>query len=79
VLSKRITQLPFVPGGRRMHDDPLDALLAGTLAAGALRSRRPPGCPSPTDGGNVLRPMTAPETVAAAAAHGELGARGESG
>jgi len=58
VLSKRITQLPFVPGGRPMHDDPLDALLAGTWRP-ALSITGAAGLPSPTDGGNVLRPMTA--------------------
>src|SRR5439155_349154 len=55
---KRITQLPFVPGGRPMHDDPLDALLSGTWRP-ALSITGAAGRPSPTDGGNVLRPMTA--------------------
>src|SRR3989442_930078 len=58
VLCKRIPQLPFVAGGRPMHDDPLDALLAGTWRP-ALSITGAAGLPSPTDGGNVLRPMTA--------------------
>src|SRR5207237_4066628 len=55
VLAKRLAQFPFVPGMRPMHDDPLDALLAGTWKP-ALSITGAAGLPSPTDGGNVLRP-----------------------
>jgi acetylornithine deacetylase/succinyl-diaminopimelate desuccinylase-like protein len=55
-----------------MHDDPLAALLAGTWRP-ALSITGAAGLPSPTDGGNVLRPHTAaklslrlPPTVSAA-------------
>jgi acetylornithine deacetylase/succinyl-diaminopimelate desuccinylase-like protein len=72
VLAKRLSEFPFVPGGRPMHDDPLEALLAGTWKP-ALSITGAAGLPSPTDGGNVLRPMTAaklsmrlPPTVKAA-------------
>ena len=58
VLAKRLTQFPFVPGMKAMHDDPLDALLAGTWKP-ALSITGAAGLPSPIDGGNVLRPMTA--------------------
>ena len=57
VLAKRIEQFPFVPGMRPMHGDPLDALLAGTWKP-ALSITGAAGLPSPTDGGNVLRPQT---------------------
>src|SRR5262252_6295161 len=57
VLTKRIAQFPFVPGMRPMHDDPLEALLAGTWKP-ALSITGAAGLPSPTDGGNVLRPQT---------------------
>jgi acetylornithine deacetylase/succinyl-diaminopimelate desuccinylase-like protein len=74
VLAKRLTQFPFVPGMKAMHDDPLDALLAGTWKP-ALSITGAAGLPSPIDGGNVLRPMTAaklsmrlPPTVKAAQA-----------
>jgi len=74
VLAKRLAQFPFVPGMRPMHDDPLDALLAGTWKP-ALSITGAAGLPSPTDGGNVLRPRTAaklsmrlPPTVNAAQA-----------
>src|SRR5438045_4115869 len=57
---------------RPMHDDLLDALLAGTWRP-ALSITGAAGLPSPTDGGNVLRPLTAaklslrlPPTVGAA-------------
>lgn len=72
VLAKRIAQFPFVPGARPMHDDPLDALLAGTWKP-ALSITGAAGLPLPTDAGNVLRPKTAaklsmrlPPTVKAA-------------
>ena len=78
VLAKRIAQFPFVPGMRPMHDDPLDALLAGTWKP-ALSITGAAGLPSPTDGGNVLRPQTAaklslrlPPTVKAARAAARL-------
>jgi acetylornithine deacetylase/succinyl-diaminopimelate desuccinylase-like protein len=74
VLAKRIAQFPFVPGMRPMHDDPLEALMAGTWKP-ALSITGAAGLPSPTDGGNVLRPQTAaklsmrlPPTVNAARA-----------
>jgi acetylornithine deacetylase/succinyl-diaminopimelate desuccinylase-like protein len=72
VLAKRLAQFPFVPGMRPMHDDPLQALLAGTWKP-ALSTTGAAGLPSPRDGGNVLRPQTAaklsmrlPPTVSAA-------------
>src|SRR6266481_5318551 len=58
MLAKRLAEFPFVPGMRPMHDDPLAALLAGTWRP-ALSITGAAGLPSPTDGGNVLRPMTA--------------------
>src|SRR5947208_11792157 len=58
MLAKRLAEFPFVSGVRAMHDDPLDALLAGTWRP-ALSITGAAGLPSPTDGGNVLRPMTA--------------------
>jgi acetylornithine deacetylase/succinyl-diaminopimelate desuccinylase-like protein len=74
VLVKRFAQFPFVPGARPMHEDPLDVLLAGTWKP-ALSITGAAGLPSPTDGGNVLRPQTAaklsmrlPPTVNAAQA-----------
>ena len=74
VLAKRLAQFPFVPGMRPMHDDPLEALLAGTWKP-ALSITGAAGLPLPTDGGNVLRPQTAaklsmrlPPTVKAAQA-----------
>jgi acetylornithine deacetylase/succinyl-diaminopimelate desuccinylase-like protein len=57
VLAKRLGEFPFVPGMRPMHEDPLDALLAGTWKP-ALSITGASGLPSPTDGGNVLRPQT---------------------
>jgi acetylornithine deacetylase/succinyl-diaminopimelate desuccinylase-like protein len=57
VLAKRLAEFPFVPGMRPMHDDPLQALLAGTWKP-ALSITGAAGLPSPTDGGNVLRPQT---------------------
>ncbi len=72
MLAKRLAEFPFVPGMRPMHDDPLAALLAGTWRP-ALSITGAAGLPSPTDGGNVLRPQTAaklslrlPPTVSAA-------------
>jgi acetylornithine deacetylase/succinyl-diaminopimelate desuccinylase-like protein len=72
MLAKRLAGFPFVPGVRPMHDDPLAALLAGTWRP-ALSITGAAGLPSPTDGGNVLRPQTAaklslrlPPTVGAA-------------
>jgi acetylornithine deacetylase/succinyl-diaminopimelate desuccinylase-like protein len=74
VLAKRLAEFPFVPGMRPMHDDPLHALLAGTWKP-ALSITGAAGLPSPTDGGNVLRPQTTaklsmrlPPTVNAAGA-----------
>jgi len=71
-LAKRLDLFPFVPGMRPMHDDPLEALVAGTWKP-ALSITGAAGLPSPTDGGNVLRPQTAaklsmrlPPTVKAA-------------
>src|SRR2546423_7431761 len=58
MLAKRLAEFPFVPGMRPMHDDPLAALLAGTWRP-ALSITGAAGLPSPTDGGNVLRPLTA--------------------
>ena len=57
MLAKRLAEFPFVPGMRSMHDDPLAALLAGTWRP-ALSITGAAGLPSPTDGGNVLRPKT---------------------
>src|SRR6266436_289645 len=72
MLAKRLAEFPFVSGVRAMHDDPLAALLAGTWRP-ALSITGAAGLPSPTDGGNVLRPQTAaklslrlPPTVSAA-------------
>jgi len=72
MLAKRLAEFPFVSGVRAMHDDPLAALLAGTWRP-ALSITGAAGLPSPTDGGNVLRPLTAaklslrlPPTVGAA-------------
>jgi acetylornithine deacetylase/succinyl-diaminopimelate desuccinylase-like protein len=58
LLAKRISEFPFLPGMRPMHDEPLAALMAGTWKP-ALSITGAAGLPTPTDGGNVLRPKTA--------------------
>jgi acetylornithine deacetylase/succinyl-diaminopimelate desuccinylase-like protein len=74
LAGKRLEAFPLVPGMRLAHEDPLQAILAGTWRP-ALSIIGAGGLPSPTDGGNVLRPKTAaklsmrlPPTVSAARA-----------
>jgi acetylornithine deacetylase/succinyl-diaminopimelate desuccinylase-like protein len=55
--GKRLDAFPLVPGMRLMHETPLEAILAGTWRP-ALSVIGAGGLPSPTDGGNVLRPQT---------------------
>jgi acetylornithine deacetylase/succinyl-diaminopimelate desuccinylase-like protein len=50
-------RLPFVPGMRAVHDDPLELLLNSTWRP-ALSITGAAGLPAPADAGNVLRPRT---------------------
>jgi acetylornithine deacetylase/succinyl-diaminopimelate desuccinylase-like protein len=76
--GKRLDAFPLVPGMRLAHAEPLEAILAGTWRP-ALSIIGAGGLPTPTDGGNVLRPKTVaklsmrlPPTVSAARAAARL-------
>jgi acetylornithine deacetylase/succinyl-diaminopimelate desuccinylase-like protein len=76
--GKRLAGFPVVRGLRLMHEEPLEAILAGTWRP-ALSIIGAGGLPAPTDGGNVLRPKTVaklsmrlPPTVGAARAAARL-------
>ena len=56
--SVDLGKLPFVPGMRAAHDDPVELLLAHTWRP-ALAVTGADGLPPIADGGNVLRPQTA--------------------
>jgi acetylornithine deacetylase/succinyl-diaminopimelate desuccinylase-like protein len=57
LVTDPAAELPFAPGVRPEHDDPLDLLLAKTWAP-ALEIVGVGGAPSPDQAGNVLRPST---------------------
>ncbi|HEV8584384.1 MAG TPA: M20 family metallopeptidase [Methylomirabilota bacterium] len=56
-VGQRLQGFPLVPGMRFTQEEPLEAILAGTWRP-ALSIIGAGGLPSPTDGGNVLRPKT---------------------